>query len=59
MDELKEGLNLLKDAIESDDDNKVRDVFEKVVPTYIRDNVTFNENCKKQYDKVKVTVNHK
>ncbi len=59
MDELKEGLNLLKDAVESDDDNKVRDVFEKVVPTYIRDNVTFNENCKKQYDKVKVTVNHK
>ncbi|MBE7049646.1 MAG: polysaccharide biosynthesis protein [Ruminococcaceae bacterium] len=59
LDELKEGLELLREAVESEDDNKVRDVFEKVVPTYIRDNVTFNENCKKQYDKVKVLINKK
>ncbi len=57
LDELKEGLKLLGEAIESDDDNKVRDIFEKVVPTYIRDNVTFNENCKKQYNRVKASVN--
>ena len=31
----------------------------KEAKEYIRDNVTFNENCKKQYDKVRVTVKSK
>ena len=42
----------MSEALESDDNNKVRDAFEKTVPTYIRDNVAFNKN----YEKLKTEV---
>ena len=57
VDELKSSLSLLKEAIDSGADDKVRDVFEKVVPTYIRDNVSFNEQHKKPYSKVCASIN--
>lgn len=49
MDELKEALNLLSDAIYNGDADNLRDVFEKVVPTYIRDNEEFNKKAQKTY----------
>jgi len=44
-DALKESLTLLKAAVDNRDDDEVRSVLEKVVPTYIRDNVSFNKQC--------------
>ncbi|MBQ4630504.1 MAG: polysaccharide biosynthesis protein [Clostridia bacterium] len=52
LDELKSALDMLEKAIEMDDENAIRDAFEKTVPTYIRDNVAFN----KAYEKVKTEV---
>ncbi|MBQ4528080.1 MAG: polysaccharide biosynthesis protein [Clostridia bacterium] len=52
LDELKSALDMLVKAIEMDDENAIRDAFEKTVPTYIRDNVAFN----KAYEKVKTEV---
>ena len=34
MDELKEKLQILKDACATDDDNTVREALRKVVPTF-------------------------
>jgi len=51
-DELKGALDVLSEALESDDNNKVRDAFGKTVPTYIRDSVAFNKN----YEKLKTEV---
>jgi len=45
--ELQNALKLLESAVDSKDDSKLRDVLESVVPTYIRDNVTFNRNSEK------------
>ncbi len=45
FEELKNTLKLLKDAVDNRDDSEVRSVLEKVVPTYIRDNETFNKQC--------------
>ena len=59
MDELKKGLEVLKEAVECGDSEKVRTVLEEVVPTYIRDNVSFNQNCKKQYNKIYTSVKNK
>ena len=44
-DALKESLALLQKAVDNRDDDEVRSVLEKVVPTYIRDNVSFNKQC--------------
>ncbi|MBQ6894500.1 MAG: polysaccharide biosynthesis protein [Clostridia bacterium] len=43
MPVLEEKLKLLKEAVDSQDNNKIRDIMEEVVPTYIRDNVKFNK----------------
>ncbi len=40
---LEEKLKLLKQAVDSQDNEKIRDIMEEVVPTYIRDNVKFNK----------------
>jgi len=42
MSELEEKLSLLKNAVETADNSKIRDIMEAVVPTYIRDNEKFN-----------------
>lgn len=44
-DALQESLALLQKAVDNRDDDEVRSVLEKVVPTYIRDNVSFNKQC--------------
>lgn len=44
-DALQESLALLQKAVDNCDDDEVRSVLEKVVPTYIRDNVSFNKQC--------------
>ena len=54
MNVLEENLKLLKDAVETKDNEKIRDVMEKVVPTYIRDNESFNK--KHQMEKQTTTV---
>ena len=48
FEELKEGLELLKAAVDNQDDNEVRNILEKVVPTYIRDNEAFNKQSESQ-----------
>lgn len=53
MTELEEKLTLLKEAVDSQDNERIRDIMEEVVPTYIRDNVKFN----KAYQKSKDTAN--
>ena len=53
MAELEEKLSFLKEAVDSQDNEKIRDIMEEVVPTYIRDNVKFN----KAYQKSKDTAN--
>ncbi len=59
IDEIKKGLEALGEAIDDGDSEKVRTVLESVVPTYIRDNVSFNKNCKKQYNKIYTSVKEK
>ena len=44
-DALQESLALLQKAVDNRDDDEVRSVLEKVVPTYIRDNISFNKQC--------------
>ena len=41
--ELTKNLGLLKSAVDNKDDNEVRSILEKIVPTYIRDNELFNK----------------
>lgn len=43
MSTLEEKLKLLKEAVDSQDNEKIRDIMEEVVPTYIRDNEKFNK----------------
>ncbi len=43
FEQLTESLNLLQKALVNQNDDEVRDVLEKVVPTYIRDNEVFNQ----------------
>ncbi len=54
MAELEEKLSLLKEAVDSQDDEKIRDIMEEVVPTYIRDNESFNKAHLKSKEKAKV-----
>ncbi len=42
MSAMEEKLKLLSDAVSSHDNEKIRDILEEVVPTYIRDNEKFN-----------------
>ena len=53
MPVLEDKLKLLKQAVDSKDNEKIRDIMEEVVPTYIRDNVKFNS----AYQKSKETAN--
>ena len=43
-EQLQNKLAILAEAVACGDDNKIRDAIEKVVPTYIRDNESFNRN---------------
>ncbi len=54
MAELEEKLNLLREAVDSQDNEKIRDIMEEVVPTYIRDNESFNKAHLKSKEKAKV-----
>lgn len=54
MAELEEKLKLLKEAVDSQDNEKIRDIMEEVVPTYIRDNVKFNKAHLKSKDTANV-----
>ena len=54
MDELEEKLNLLREAVDSQDNERIRDIMEEVVPTYIRDNESFNKAHLKSKEKAKV-----
>lgn len=54
MAELEEKLSLLKEAVDSQDNEKIRDIMEEVVPTYIRDNESFNKAHLKSKEKAKV-----
>lgn len=44
MQTLEEKLSLLNIAVNSHDNEKIRDIMEEVVPTYIRDNEKFNSD---------------
>ncbi len=54
MAELEEKLKFLKEAVDSQDNEKIRDIMEEVVPTYIRDNVKFNKAHLKSKDTANV-----
>ena len=54
MPVLEEKLKLLKDAVDSKDNEKIRDIMEEVVPTYIRDNESFNRAHLKANETVKI-----
>jgi len=54
MPVLEEKLKLLKDAVVSKDNEKIRDIMEEVVPTYIRDNESFNRAHLKANETVKI-----
>ncbi|MBO5743134.1 MAG: polysaccharide biosynthesis protein [Clostridia bacterium] len=54
MSELEEKLTLLKEAVDSQDNEKIRDIMEEVVPTYIRDNESFNKAHLKSKETAKV-----
>lgn len=53
MNVLKDNLKALQAAVDSKDNDKIRDVMEQAVPTYIRDNVKFNS----AHQKSKETAN--
>lgn len=53
MQTLEEKLSLLDIAVNSHDNEKIRDIMEEVVPTYIRDNEKFNSD----YQHSKETAN--
>ena len=54
MSVLEEKLKLLKAAVDSKDNEKIRDIMEEVVPTYIRDNESFNRAHLKSGETVKI-----
>lgn len=54
MSVLEEKLKLLKEAVDSKDNEKIRDIMEEVVPTYIRDNESFNRAHLKSNEAVKM-----
>jgi len=54
MNVLEENLKLLSDAVDSKDNEKIRDIMEQVVPTYIRDNESFNRNHQKSKETLNV-----
>ena len=54
MSELEEKLTLLKEAVDSQDNERIRDIMEEVVPTYIRDNESFNKAHLKSKETAKV-----
>ncbi|MBO7289652.1 MAG: polysaccharide biosynthesis protein [Clostridia bacterium] len=54
MSELEEKLKLLKEAVDSQDNERIRDIMEEVVPTYIRDNESFNKAHLKSKETAKV-----
>lgn len=54
MNVLEEKLKLLKEAVDSKDNTKIRDIMEEVVPTYIRDNIKFNSAHQRAKETVKV-----
>ncbi len=54
MDALEEKLVLLCSAVDSKDNEKIRDIMEEVVPTYIRDNEKFNSDYQNQRETAKI-----
>ncbi len=54
MDALEEKLVLLRSAVDSKDNEKIRDIMEEVVPTYIRDNEKFNSDYQNQRETAKI-----
>jgi len=53
MPVLQEKLNALSEAVDSQDNEKIRDIMEQVVPTYIRDNAKFNAAHQKLNEAIK------
>ena len=54
MSVLEDKLKLLKEAVESKDNDRIRDILEEVVPTYIRDNEKFNRTHQMAKETAKV-----
>ncbi len=54
MNVLEKNLALLKKAVDSKDNDKIRSIMEEVVPTYIRDNESFNRRHQEKKEAVKI-----